>query len=102
MQATTLSAHGVPLVLDDDHFGELDDSTGLLADPAALRARFLDDGYVFLRGFLDAEKVLAARRELLTKYAIVGEARGLGCLLGLELVKDKRTREPNEKAGSFL
>jgi 4-aminobutyrate aminotransferase-like enzyme len=36
------------------------------------------------------------------KYAIVGEARGLGCLLGIELVKDKATREPNEKAGQLV
>jgi 4-aminobutyrate aminotransferase-like enzyme len=36
------------------------------------------------------------------KYAIVGEARGLGCLLGIELVKDKGTREPNEKAGQMV
>jgi 4-aminobutyrate aminotransferase-like enzyme len=36
------------------------------------------------------------------KYAIVGEARGLGCLLGIELVKDKSTREPNEKAGQLV
>jgi 4-aminobutyrate aminotransferase/4-aminobutyrate aminotransferase/(S)-3-amino-2-methylpropionate transaminase len=33
---------------------------------------------------------------------IVGEARGLGCLLGLELVKDKATREPFEEAGRLV
>jgi len=36
------------------------------------------------------------------RYAIVGEVRGLGCLLGIELVKDKATREPNEKAGQLV
>jgi 4-aminobutyrate aminotransferase-like enzyme len=36
------------------------------------------------------------------KYAIVGEVRGLGCLLGIELVKDKATREPAEKAGQLV
>jgi 4-aminobutyrate aminotransferase-like enzyme len=36
------------------------------------------------------------------KYAIVGEVRGLGCLLGIELVKDKTTREPAEKAGQLV
>ncbi len=36
------------------------------------------------------------------KYAIVGEVRGIGCLLGIELVKDKATREPNEKAGQIV
>jgi len=32
-------------------------------------------------------------------HPIIGEARGLGCLLGIELVKDKATREPFEEAG---
>jgi 4-aminobutyrate aminotransferase-like enzyme len=36
------------------------------------------------------------------KYSIVGEVRGLGCLLGIELVKDKTTQEPNEKAGQLV
>jgi 4-aminobutyrate aminotransferase-like enzyme len=36
------------------------------------------------------------------KYPLVGEVRGLGCLLGIELVKDKNTREPFEKAGQLV
>ncbi len=56
-----------------DRFGPLDDRGALLADPAALRRVFLEHGHVFLRGLVDAEKVLAARSELLQKYAVVGE-----------------------------
>jgi 4-aminobutyrate aminotransferase-like enzyme len=33
---------------------------------------------------------------------IVGEARGMGCVLGLELVKDKATREPFDQAGKLV
>ena len=38
------------------------------------------------------------------KYAIVGEVRGLGCLLGIELVNPagKTPLEPNEKAGQLV
>jgi 4-aminobutyrate aminotransferase-like enzyme len=36
------------------------------------------------------------------KYAIIGEARGKGCLLGLELVKDKTTKEPFDEAGKLV
>ncbi len=42
-------------------------------DPTALRQRFAADGHVFLPGLLDEERVLAARRELLLKYATLGE-----------------------------
>lgn len=33
------------------------------------------------------------------KYAIVGDVRVKGCLLGVELVKDKKTKEPFDEAG---
>jgi 4-aminobutyrate aminotransferase-like enzyme len=36
------------------------------------------------------------------KYPLVGEVRGLGCLLGIELVKDKHSRAPAEKAGQLV
>lgn len=32
------------------------------------------------------------------KYGIVGDVRGLGLLWGIELVKDKKTKEPNGEA----
>ena len=36
------------------------------------------------------------------RHPIVGEVRGLGCLLGIELVKDKATRAPFEEAGKLI
>lgn len=69
----TPTANGHEVVTDPDAFGEFADDSALLDDPAALRARFNAAGWVFLRGLLPAETVLAARHEILTKYAIVGE-----------------------------
>ena len=55
-----------------DAFGELHDSCGLAADSAALRGRMAEDGYLFLRGYLDREEVLEARREITARLAAYG------------------------------
>jgi hypothetical protein len=43
---------------------ELADSRGLIGDPVALRARLAADGYVFLRGLLQADRVRAAGEQV--------------------------------------
>lgn len=53
--------------------GELRDSAALLVDPPALRARFAEDGHLFLRGVLDRDAVRAARREVFGRLHAVGE-----------------------------
>ncbi|HOG49501.1 MAG TPA: aminotransferase class III-fold pyridoxal phosphate-dependent enzyme, partial [Lentisphaeria bacterium] len=37
-----------------------------------------------------------------SKYRIVGDTRCKGCLLGIELVKDKTTKEPFDAAGKMV
>jgi hypothetical protein len=59
--------------LDQVRFGRLPSSTELIDRPGELRARFNEQGFVFLPGLLDADLVLGARRELLLKYAMLGE-----------------------------
>jgi hypothetical protein len=53
--------------------GELYDSTAIAADSAALRARFADDGYLFIRRAVDRDIVQAARREVFARLAAVDE-----------------------------
>jgi 4-aminobutyrate aminotransferase-like enzyme len=48
------------------------------------------------------EILLKRMKEMEAAYPIIGEARGLGCLLGIELVKDKTTKEPFEEAGRLV
>jgi hypothetical protein len=45
--------------------GELRDSSDLVGDPLALRARMDTDGYLLIRGLIDRDAVLRARRTIL-------------------------------------
>jgi hypothetical protein len=68
------AARGRRLDLSEDAFGWLRPSDSLTGDPAALRARLEEDGYLFLPGVLDREAVRAGRAELL------GHVRAHGAL----------------------
>jgi 4-aminobutyrate aminotransferase-like enzyme len=46
--------------------------------------------------------LLGQMKQMAEKYPIIGEVRGLGCLLGIELVKDRLTKEPFEEAGKLV
>ncbi|HET6621035.1 MAG TPA: aminotransferase class III-fold pyridoxal phosphate-dependent enzyme, partial [Dongiaceae bacterium] len=47
--------------------------------------------------------LLTRMRALMDKYGVIGDARGLGLMLGIDLVKDRRTKEPaTERAGRVV
>ncbi len=48
------------------------------------------------------EFMLSLLRRIQDSHSIVGEVRGKGCLLGIELVKDRETKEPFEEAGRLV
>ncbi|HCA48259.1 MAG TPA: hypothetical protein DEP45_13170 [Armatimonadetes bacterium] len=48
------------------------------------------------------EFMLGKMRAMRDRHSIVGDVRGIGGLLGLELVKDRETREPFEQAGKLV
>ncbi len=65
-------------VVDRAAIGQLEPATDLLGDPDGLRQAMDERGYLFFPGLVPAEAVLAARREILTKYAIIGEVDDRG------------------------
>ena len=67
-----LMSQGKRLPETAEALGELRDSSDVANDVDALRARMEEDGYVFLRNYLDRDKVLAARREVLERIASEG------------------------------
>lgn len=60
--------------MDSPDLGRLRDSGGLAGDIDALKKRLDEDGYLYLKGFLDREAVLAARRRIL---GFMNEREGL-------------------------
>src|SRR5437899_2575009 len=67
-----LTSHGHEIDTSPAKFGELRDSSALAADMPALRGRIAEDGYLFLRGYLDRDVVMAARQESFGKLARLG------------------------------
>lgn len=57
----------------DELLGPLAETTALRSDPSALRQSFAEHGYVLLRDVLDRDEVLAAREEVFSRLAEIGE-----------------------------
>jgi hypothetical protein len=67
-----LTSSGHALDTSPDSFGELRASTDLADDPAALRERMGEDGYLYLPGYLDRDRVLDARAAVCERLAALG------------------------------
>ncbi len=66
-------AGGHKLDEGDSALGLLESPSDAYADPEGLRRHMTDDGYLFLRGCLKRDEVLAARRHILTQLENEGQ-----------------------------
>jgi 4-aminobutyrate aminotransferase-like enzyme len=48
------------------------------------------------------ELALKRMRKMLSEHKIIGDVRAKGCLMGIELVKDRKTKEPFDAAGKLV
>jgi len=91
----TIQGHTVP----SDRVGSLSPFSGDATDHQQLAAALAEDGYVFLRGHLDADLVAAARSEVFRQLAFVGEV-GDPPEDGIATGKSRRM-DPAEDEGLF-
>jgi len=68
-------------------------------NPLACRAaievlRALDDGHLLERATEIGHRIQAGFRKLAGRFDIIGDVRGLGTMVGMELVVDPETKEP--------
>ena len=76
-------------------------------NPVACAAAYATIKVIQEEGLLEnaqrLEKVIMKRlNEIEKSHLIVGDVRGKGCLFGVELVKDKSTKEPFKEAGKLV
>ena len=73
--------------------------------PAAIGLRVLDvverDGLV-ARANRMGERLRHGLQDLMERFECIGDIRGRGLLLGMEIVKDRRTKEPADELGSKI
>jgi 4-aminobutyrate aminotransferase-like enzyme len=81
-------------------------STSYGGNPMACAAALASIEVIEEEGLLEhaceLETLFSRRMSGWQKYAIVGDTRAKGCLLGVELVKDKATKEPFDEAGKLV
>jgi 4-aminobutyrate aminotransferase len=61
---------------------------------AALATLDLVEGGLMANAVAMGDRLMTGLRALQEKYACIGDVRGLGLMIGVELVKDRHTREP--------
>lgn len=67
-----ITSYGHALDMDDDKIGQMRSSTDVADDVEELRRRFAEDGYLYMKGYLDRDKVLEARAGLTERLATFG------------------------------
>jgi len=88
--------------------GEAIHTSTFLGNPLACAAGLASLGEIKRRGLVgrsasEGERWMVELRESLTRHEAVGEVRGRGLMIGIDLVTDRSTREPDpERAGHVV
>jgi 4-aminobutyrate aminotransferase-like enzyme len=62
----------------------------------------IEEEHLLERSQYLGELALERMKKMVDEHSIVGDVRAKGCLMGIELVKDKATKEPFDEAGKLV
>ena len=87
-----------------ESFEEISASSSYGGNPMACAAALSSTEVIESEGLNDhatrlGEVALARLKEMMSRHSIIGDVRAKGCLMGIELVKDRDTKEPFDRAG---
>ncbi|WP_067585203.1 aspartate aminotransferase family protein [Endozoicomonas ascidiicola] len=84
----------------EDYFRDISTFAGCTAGPAAAleNLRILEDEHLLENASHMGEILLAGLQNLKNQYPVIGDVRGKGLFLGIELVKDRTTKEPVDES----
>jgi taurine-pyruvate aminotransferase len=84
----------------DGYFRDVSTFGGCAAGPAAAleNIRIIEDEKLLENVVAQGEYIMSKLLKLKDKYKVIGDVRGKGLFLGLELVKDRSTKEPVEES----
>ncbi|MHB9133307.1 MAG: aspartate aminotransferase family protein [Armatimonadota bacterium] len=90
-----------------DNINKISASTSYGGNPMACAAALASIEAMEEEGLLEHALVLGdyfdkRMQQMMDAHPIIGEVRGKGCLLGVELVKDRNTKEPFAEAGKLV
>jgi len=90
-----------------DQVEKISASTSYGGNPMACAAAvasievILEEGLVERSAHL-GDLLLKRMAEMMERYPLIGDVRGKGCLLGIELVRDRNTKEPADAEGHLV
>ena len=90
-----------------ESFESISASSSYGGNPMACAAALASTEAIEEEGLLErsahlGELAMRRMRRMVEEHAIVGDVRAKGCLMGIELVKDRETREPFGEAGKMV
>jgi len=90
-----------------DNFDRISASSSYGGNPMACAAALASIEVIEAEGLLEnsrrlGEIALKRLEEMKSSHAIIGDVRARGCLMGVELVKDRSTKEPFDEAGRMV